>query len=243
MDGGGSGVALTKLARRLFLLLALLGGACARAAEIRGVYPSADQLPENLARFHLYFSAPMPAAEAPARVHLVDTRGNTVPVSLSPAEGLETHFVVAIRAGSLHAGTRYSITVDQAWTDTSGTPLPQAFRKEFRATTADRSAPNPKHWKLALPDPDTDDTLTVDLDEALDYFLAGRFLTLVGPQGPVSGHPELTKEETRWVFEPGGPWLAGTYRLLVGRAITDLADNRVAGAAPGATISVSFRIR
>ena len=103
--------------------------------------------------------------------------------------------------------------------------------------------------------PGTEDTLSVDFGEPLDFALLERLITITGPQGPVEGSAEITKEETRWVYTPATSWPAGRTRLVVNKSLEDLAGNRIGRpfdfdmrthpAAPNSetSVSVPFRIR
>lgn len=209
--------------------------------SLRGLYPSAELVPENLARLGVCYSQ-VEDGHLP-RAALEDGRGQSIELPVSSIAGLSGCYTAQVTRGSLRSGGRYRLVLTVEWTDAAGELVTSRQRKDFRAGPADRQRPDPKRWRIAAPDPDTDDTLTVDFDEPLDYLLFQGSLTLLGPTGPVAGHPGFTKEETRWVFEPESPWLAGAYRLVIASSLTDLAGNRVISAPGAGSVSLRFQIR
>jgi len=209
--------------------------------SLRGFYPSADLVPENLARLGVCYSQVEDGK--PPRAALEDNRGHAIELPVAPVGGLSGCYAAQMTRGNLRAGGRYSLVFTLEWTHAAGEPILSRQRKDFRVGPPDRKPTDPNRWRIAVPDPGTDDTLTVDFDEPLDYLLLQRSLTLLGPAGPVAGHPGITKEETRWVFEPESPWLAGAYRLVIAPTLTDLAGNRVMSTPGASAVSLRFQIR
>jgi hypothetical protein len=124
---------------------------------------------------------------------------------------------------ALIEGKRYTLIVDQAWRDQTGTPLVSAFRKEFVAGPEDRSPVMPEQWALQMPRAGTRQALIIGFGEPLDAPLAERLISVEGVAGKIS----LGKEEREWWFVPDAEWKPGEYRIAVDTALEDLAGNRV----------------
>lgn len=217
------------------------------ATAVEHVYPSADELPENLLRFYLHFSAPMGRGGAYEHIHLLKEDGRPVDVPfLELAEELwsddNRRLTLFIDPGRikrglkpredvgpvLEAGERYTLVIDRDWPDADGEPLREEYRKSFRAVAPREMAVEPKAWKVRPPGAGTRDPLAVAFPAPLDHALLGRMLTVRHADGrPVAGVGQATPGETGWTFTPERPWAAGAYRLAADPRLEDVAGNRV----------------
>ena len=124
---------------------------------VTAVYPTADELPENLLRLYVHFSAPMSRGEAYEHVRVVDASGTDVTAPFVEIEqelwdprmrrltllfdpgrikrGLRPHEEVG---PPLAAGGTYRLVVDPGWRDARGLPLKDGFEKRFTVVDADR---------------------------------------------------------------------------------------------------------
>lgn len=213
----------------------------AEAPVVQQIYPTAAQLPDNLLRLYIQFSAPMNRGEAWRRIHLLDSDGRVVEdpfleiyeelwdpegrrltVLFDPGRikrGLVPHNEAGV---PLHAGRNYTLVVDKGWMSAAGAPLRAEYRKSFSAGPSDREAIDPKKWRVKQPPASTRDALIVEFGESLDHALARRLI-----QAPVNGEISLCPGETCWRFVPAEPWKPGEYSLKVGTALEDVAGNRV----------------
>jgi hypothetical protein len=206
------------------------------------IFPSADVLPENLLKFYLSFSAPMGGGHIYDHIHLRDAAGRTVELPFleideelwDPEMRRLTLFLDPgrIKRGvkpleevgpALQEGKEYTLTIDAAWLDATGTPLKRSFEKKFRVATADREAPNLAEWELILPKAGTIEPLTINFSDPMDHALALRMIGVDKFQGMA----RLDDHERKWIFVPDGKWEAGRHRLLVQTTIEDLAGNNV----------------
>jgi hypothetical protein len=217
--------------------------------KVAAVYPSGEGLPENLLRFYIHFSAPMSRGEAYRHLKLIDIATGK-PVH-SPFLELEEElwspdgmrFTLFIDPGRikrglkprelfgpvLEAGKSYCLVVDRGWIDAAGNVLQSEYRRTFRAGPPDESMPDPKKWSLSPPGAATRDALIVRFPEPLDRALLERLVGVRDSDGrAVSGAVSIAEAETLWRFVPEDPWLAGTYRLVVGSELEDVAGNSVA---------------
>ena len=170
-----------RLFRLAFALATLAASAGApTTTRVLRIYPSAEVLPENQAKFHILLSAPMVQGGISSHIRLLDHDGRPIAEPFRQPQielwGANLQrLTVSLNNGHLKAGREYSLIIDKDWLDAEGGPLSEGYRKEFRTGPPDRTPPNPRDWKLALPDADTDDTLSVDFGEPLDFaFSIGR---------------------------------------------------------------------
>jgi hypothetical protein len=215
--------------------------------RIEAIHPSGDELPENLLRFYIQFSAPMRQGESYRFVHIVaiggdevelpflelaeelwDPRGQRLTLLLDPGRikrGLVPHEEVGL---ALRAGTRYALVVDRTWRDARGAPLVEGLRKEFLALAPDRSSPIPAEWQVGAPEAGTREPLVLRFPGPLDHALLHRLVWVEDESGePVRGAVETRDHETRWLFVPERQWRDGSHSVRVDPALEDLAGNSV----------------
>ncbi len=214
---------------------------------VSNVYPSADEVPENLLKFYLHFSAPMSRGEAYRRIHLLDASGNEVADPfLELGEELwdrdMRRFTLLFDPGRikrglkpreevgpvLEEGKQYTLVVDRDWLDAKGYPLAKELRKSFVALPPDESQLDVAAWKIEPPQADTRDPLIVRFPEPLDHSLLERVVRVVDKSdAEVPGEIETVDHETCWRFTPTHAWEAGDYRLLADTTLEDLAGNSI----------------
>jgi hypothetical protein len=213
-----------------------------RLARVDRVFPSADVLPGNLLRFYIYFSAPMSQGEAGHRMRLLDQNGQPLAGVFLPGEELwDPQFqrlTMTLDPGRIKRGLtsnqamgppiveghRYTLAIDQDWPDARNVPMIEGFRKSFRGGPAERAKPDPKQWHVTPPKAGGLTPLTVDFPTPMNYVLLQRMLRV--PK--VDGIGSVDRHETRWLFTPRQPWIAGDYQLTVDTALEDLAGNSIA---------------
>jgi hypothetical protein len=236
--------------------------------RVEAVYPSSEEVPENLLRLYVHFSHPMRAKDVPGRVHLYDAEGAEVALPFveiqtglwdAEAKRLTLFFHPGrVKRGvgpnlalgpPLRAGFVYRLVIDREMKDRRGLELEAPFEKDLRVVAADRTSPDPSSWNLR---PGVS-SLEVDLDEALDRALLLRLIRVERDNGAeVPGASSTSSNETRFLFTPAVPWPPGAYRLVVDPEIEDLAGNkpgRLFDAEAGqastgpATVELSFEVR
>jgi hypothetical protein len=232
---------------------ALVSADVGRPARIRTpstvvarVYPSGDEVPENLLRIYIEFSAPMARRNGLEHLHLLDDRGQEVTQAFLP---LDTEFwsrdnrrlTVFFDPGrvkdgilpnqqmgrALRAGRTYTLVIAQGWQDAEGQPLAHEYRHRLRVGHAQESALVPASWRLSMPEVGSRDPLTVTFPQPLDEGLLLRALGVRSGDAPVEGDIRTENGETRWVFTPDSPWRAGRYELLALAILEDAAGNRI----------------
>ena len=214
--------------------------------KVDAVYPSGDEVPENLLRIYIEFSGRMGRQGGIGFVHLLDENGREVPAAFLPLEaelwnGHHTRFTVFFDPGrvkrgilpnemmgrALAQGRRYTLAVDREWLDAKGLPLVEPFRKSFRAGAADSRPLDPATWRIAAPRAATREPLTVTFPESLDRGLMLRALGVRLKGAAVDGEPRTLDGERTWSFVPAAPWAAAAYQFIALAILEDTAGNRV----------------
>lgn len=217
----------------------------AETPSIVAVFPTADELPENLLRFHIEFSVPMTIGEVYKRVKLFDEQGKevekailivdeelwdndmrSVTVMLDPGRikrGLRAN--VEMNA-PLISGRSYSLVVEKGWKSSNGKHTAKTFVKKFRCHAADRSRPLPKDWHIIAPK-HHNGSLVIRMNEPFDIVLLRNSIIVNDALGNrVEGRLSIPDNERGIVFTPGRPWSNQQYSILINPALEDLAGNK-----------------
>lgn len=218
----------------------------APATRVVQVYPSGDEVPENLLRCYVHFSAPMSRGEAYEHLRLVDEETGAevaapfveigeelwdpevrrLTLFFDPGRikrGLVPHEQVG---PPLAAGRSYRLIVDAEWPDARGVPLAAGFVKRFAVTAADRLSPDPADWRVVAPPAASREPVELLFPEPLDHALLRRVVRVRdGAGNPVDGEVEVSGGERRWAFTPAEPWRAGSYAVEVATILEDPAGN------------------
>jgi hypothetical protein len=210
------------------------------------VFPDADDVPENLLRIYIVFSAPMSLGSASGHVQLFDEHERVVedpflPLDVDLWNDNRTRYTVLFDPGrvkrgilpneemgrALAAGRRYTLVVDDGWRDAAGQKLAAPFRRNFRARPPADYALDPQQWRIEAPLAETRDPLLVTFPASLDHELLQRALTVSLNGERVTGDVQTNVGETRWLFSPAAPWRAGEYQLHAASILEDVAGNRI----------------
>ena len=211
------------------------------------IYPSGDVVPENLLKFYLHFSAPMSRGHIYNYIHLLSSNGRAVEQPFleigeelwDPAMTRLTLFIDPgrIKRGvrpleetgpALEAGQRYTLVIDSDWRDGTGKRLKESFRKEFKASAADREPPDPERWRIQAPAAGRRDALEVHFDKPMDEALGRRMIRVTQyRREAMAGTTWMPDHERQWNFIPNAPWKRGVYQLVVQKTIEDLAGNNI----------------
>jgi hypothetical protein len=216
--------------------------------EVLAIYPTAAQVPRNLLRCYVWFSAPMGEGHAAGHVRLADDASNApMPGALLAADGelwsadrrrltvlldparIKRGLATRRDAGyPLHRGRPFRLVVDGGFRDALGRPLTGPAERRYAVGDDERRHVDPAAWTVAAPPGRTREPLEVTFDRPLDHGLLARCLHVTGPGGqPVAGWPEPGPQERSWRLAPREPWLPGGYRLVVDPVLEDLAGNSV----------------
>jgi hypothetical protein len=213
--------------------------------EVLGIVPTATEVPRNLLRFYVWFSAPMSEGYAARNVRLVDDAGDAVLGALLPTEhelwdaarrrltvlldparikrGLLTHRQIDY---PLRYGASFLLVVDDGFRDARGRPLRAGAERHYRVGGEERRRIEPDLWVLTIPSSHTVEPLDVVFERPLDHGLLARCLRVVAPDGRrVDGTPQVGREGRSWRLVPREAWAPEGHRLVVDPVLEDLAGN------------------
>ena len=216
-------------------------------ARVVAIYPSSNELPENLLKFYIHFSAPMSRGEAYRRVQLLDDSGKPVAWPfLELSEELwnaqMTRFTLFFEPGrikqglvpreemgpALVSGRSYTLAIDGSWRDGENRPLIESARKTFRVGPADHAQPDPSRWQINSPGAGTKQELSISFDEPLDHAMLDRVLSVRDASGrELAGTAMIDEHEQRWSFTPHLPWQRGRHVVVVESILEDMAGNSI----------------
>ncbi len=215
--------------------------------EVLGIYPTAAQVPRNLLRFYIVFSAPMSEGYAAEHVRLVDDDGELVVGALLPTDhelwdadrrrltvlldparikrGLVAHRQMGY---PLQCGTAFRLVVDDGFRDRLGSSLQATTERRYEVGNDQRRRVEPDDWTLTVPSSHTVEPLDLVFDRPLDHGLLARCLGVVGSDGRrVDGIAVVGPEERSWRLVPHEAWEPGLHQLIVDPVLEDLAGNSV----------------
>lgn len=217
-----------------------------RSTEVSAIYPSTNELPENLLKFYVHFSAPMSGGGIYDYITLRDEAGKAIELPfLELAQELwnpeMTRLTLFIDPGrikrgvrpleeigpALEAGGRYSLEISGEWLDARGAALKGAFVKHFSVTKPDREAIDPERWEITAPPAGGRGALRIRFPGPLDHALARRLIWVERAGKRVPGKVSIAEGERVWTFTPDAPWVPGGFALAVQKRLEDLAGNKV----------------
>lgn len=219
----------------------------AEATRIAEVFPTSDQLPENLLKFYLHFSAPMSRGQAYQHIALYHGTTRIEQPFLELGEELwdteQQRFTLFIHPGrikhglrsrdeagpALQAGAAYTLRIDQRWQDAAGYPLAETFEKSFQVTSSDTRQLDPLNWQIEAPSAGGLEPVVLRFDEPLDHAMLLRVLEVKTRDGSaLPGQATVAAGETEWHFVPKAPWKTDTYHIEVATILEDLCGNSLA---------------
>jgi len=215
--------------------------------EVIEIRPTATEVPRNLLRIYIRFSAPMSEGYAAGQVRLIDDFGRELPGALLPAEhelwdGGRRRLTVLLdparikrglaghrQAGyPLRYGQPFRLVVDDGFLDAAGARLRARAERRYEVGADQRDRIEPGSWTLTAPACGTLDPLDVAFGRPLDHGLLARCLRVVGPDDRVvDGRPEIGPQERSWRLAPRAAWAPGIHRLVIDPVLEDLAGNSV----------------
>jgi hypothetical protein len=213
--------------------------------EVIGIFPTSTEVPRNLLRLYIWFSAQMSEGYVADHVRIVDVGGHEMVGVLLPSEhelwdggrrrltvlldparikrGLVSHHEVGY---PLAPGTSFRLVVDDTFCDARGIPLRGGAERHYEVGALERRRVEPDRWALTVPSSHTKEALSVAFERPLDHGLLTRCLRVTDRGGQlVDGAPEVAPEERSWRFTPREPWVARPHALVIDPLLEDLAGN------------------
>jgi hypothetical protein len=219
----------------------------AATTVVERLYPTTNVLAENHLKFYLHFSAPMSRGFAYDNLALLDEKGTKIDApflelgeELWDPEG--RRFTLFLDPGrikrglvsqqdlgvAIEEGKRYTLVVAKGWKDARGMPLAEEVRKSIVAGPADRKPVDLDAWRIQKPVAGTRNALSVSFPEPMDHAILNREVDIMDSSGKlVDGAISIGPEERSWIFTPAAPWTRGSYSLIVGTSVADLAGNMI----------------
>jgi hypothetical protein len=215
--------------------------------EVLDIRPSANEVPRNLLRFYVQFSARMSEGYAAGHVRLVDDAGEEMVGALLPTEhelwdadrrrltvlldparikrGLVAHREVGY---PIRSGEAFRLVIDEGFCVAGSAPLRKPAARRYEVRGDERQHVDPELWRLTAPHASTIEALDVWFDRPLDHGLLSRCLRVAGPDGQVvDGASTIGPEERSWHLTPRRAWVPGAHRLVVDPVLEDVAGNSV----------------
>jgi hypothetical protein len=216
-------------------------------AVVAAINPAVAEVPQNLLRLAVTFSAAMEEGSAAGHVHLRDPAGQDLEHALLPMppelwDMPRRRLTLLLEPGRIKRGlvpntqlgpplvqgTTFDLVVDAAIRDAAGGTLAADGHRAYHVGPAIRSRVDPRNWHLTWPAPHSEDALVVVFDRPMDHALALRCLTVTDAQGDrVPGSATLDEGERRWSFTPHPAARTVIAALHVDTALEDLAGNSV----------------
>jgi hypothetical protein len=217
------------------------------ATEVTGICPTAAEVPANLLRLYVWFSAPMSEGYAAGQVRLARDDGSVIDGALLPTEhelwdasrrrltvlldparikrGLASHQDAGY---PLRPGEPFRLVVDCGFRDARGLPLRAPAQRRYEVGGEERRHVDPGSWSLTVPPAGTSEPLQVTFGRPLDHGLLARCLHVSGPGSQlVDGTPQIGPGEQSWQLVPRRTWASGSHQLVVDPVLEDLAGNSV----------------
>lgn len=214
---------------------------------VAAVYPSASELPENLLKFYIHFTAPMSRGRVYDHIRLLRENGKAVELPFleldeelwSPDMKRLTLFIDPGRikrevkplqeiGPSLETGKLFQLVIEPTIKDANGADLKSRHMKSFRVSPPDRTPIDTATWKLELPAAGTKDPLRVLFPKPMDHAISQRVISVHSTSGSqMEGTVSLGHQEREWRFQPETKWAAGDHNLLILTTIEDLSGNNI----------------
>jgi len=216
------------------------------STTVARVFPSGDEVPENLLRMYVEFSAPMGRRSGVDHIALLDANGQKIEGAVLPLDYAlwspdHRRFTVLLDPGRVKLGilpnreagrpletTRaFTLVIGRDWRDANGLPLAEEYRRELRVGPADEHPIDPSAWEVSPPAAGGRGELVVRFPEPLDHGLLMRALGVRLEDEPVTGEITVDGGETTWRFTPEAAWRPGSYELLALDILEDPAGNQI----------------
>jgi hypothetical protein len=222
----------------------------ASRTEVKHIFPSRDNLPENLLRFYVCFSNSMQRGRVRAEISLLGADGEPAPDVLyrAPVELWDRsmqYLTILLDPGRLKRGVGpnrelgpplktgqvYTLAVGAGMTDLSGIKLPETVYKRFRVTDAVREPIAVEQWRIVPPVTNSRQPLVLMFPRPLDWALLLHTITIASAcEQSIDGQIVIDQCERRWSFTPTSPWVSGSYHVRVASSLEDVCGNSIIAA-------------
>ena len=218
--------------------------------KVEQMFPSGDDIPENLLRFYVCFSHPMERGSAEREVRLLGPDDHPVADALyrPPVELWDSSkrvLTILLDPGRLKrgvgpnrelgpplaSGRAYTLVVGEGMTDRFGRRLGAPVLKRFTVSAAIREPVDFAGWTLQPPEACSRNPIIIEFPAALDWAMTFNHIHVTTTDGaPVQGSITIGSSERQWRFTPSADWHAGTYQARVNALIEDPCGNTLLAA-------------
>jgi len=217
--------------------------------KLLGIYPKLDTVPENLLKMYFEFDSPMQQSQSSLDFIKVFNRttGEQVDIFLSLENELwnleKTRLTLWLDPGRIkkdlipnqergipiEAGNQYELIVERHFSGGNhGADLGKNYTKRLYVAKRDQQSPNVDEWKLTLPKSKSKEGLGIEFDEFLDVILVNESIKITDENNEsISGNLLTSKKGNNTLFIPAKPWGKGSYKILIGSKLEDLAGNNL----------------
>ena len=230
--------------------------------HVSAVYPTADELPENLLRFYIYFDRPMSTENTFSHIYLANENSKRIEgvflenkfnlwspdrtrlTLLFDPGRVKTGLVAHNAFGrALQLGETYDLIVDAG--KINGLNCSSIYIKKFSVLAADYNKPNVLKWMISKPETNTKQSINIDFAGIMDHVsLAFRIRVLNKKNEIVSGSIDLANNEKKWIFTPNTKWVKGDeYTLSIDPVLEDIAGNRITGLFDQPSLAAEEKLR
>ena len=218
-----------------------------KPTRIESIFPSSDEIPENLLRFYVQFSAPMRKGDIYKHIRILNE--DKTPVDLPFLEIEQelwsrdsTRLTLLLDPGRIKrglkpreemgpilvSGQKYTLVIDGKWKDANDNPIGEDTVKQFLAIDEDHTQPNPSQWKIDAPKSGSSDALKITFDGSLDWSMLFRSISVLNAdKKDISGSISVSGNELVWTFVPDRAWSKGTYSIAIDPNLEDATGNSV----------------
>jgi hypothetical protein len=210
------------------------------------IYPSALQVPVNLLKIYVHFSAPMSEGHARDAIQVLRSGHLLQGVFLSMEPELwdraRTRLTLLLDPGRIKRGLAPNLEmgypleadvpivlrVERRFRDADGFRLLEGMERRYKVVPAVRRHVRLADWRLDTPRSESMQPLHVVFDRPLDRALLEHSLRVVDASNTsVSGECAIVDGELSWTFRPSIAWRSEPYSLTVDPRLEDLAGNSV----------------
>lgn len=218
-----------------------------KPAEVIGIYPQVDTVPENLLKVHLEFAQPMQrlgnALDHIRVTNLTDgeevqpflrleselwnAEGTLLTLWLDPGR-IKTDLIPNREQGlPIRRGKTYRVSLDPRWKSEEGAPLKEAYSRQWTVGPRDDKRPELREWSWKVRQEAGLRPVEIDFGESMDAFLARETLRFFDDAGWVRGTYTLEEAQQKLRFLPARTWQGGEITVRVAARLEDLAGNNL----------------
>lgn len=206
--------------------------------SVVNVYPNVPELPANVLRFYVEFSAPMNLKNPFEYIGILNENGEKIKEPFVELEkGLwspdRTRLTLLIHPGRIkrgvgpnltigevfEEGNSYQLAIDESW------GLTEPYVMKFKVAGPVRSTIDLNRWMIEVPRVDSMDALQITTASILDKALAERLIQIQRNEIKLVGDWTYDPSTKLLNFSPSEAWKDVTYSVFVSPKLEDVSGN------------------